>query len=300
MISRVAVTGPNGAIGQAVLRRAHTDFARSLRVVAAVRSERAEKQLPVLENLAVTRIDYALPETLTSALAGARAMIHLPGVLVERRDASYEHANVDTTRVAVLAAKRAGLEKLVLVSAFGAAAGAKNRFFRTKGQAEDIVRESGLAYTILRVPLVLGPRTAGSKALARRASRKRTRLPGGGHNLKQPLDVDDLALAALRSATERDLARGRTLELAGPESLPERELVERAARMLGHEVRIGAVPLTPLRWLLTLKTKLFGPGFSPDALDVILADDTIDPQPAAQTLGIALTPVDVMIRKGLG
>ncbi len=53
--------------------------------------------------------------------------------------------------------------------------------------------------------------------------------------------MDDLARAAI-AATQPSVASNRTLDLVGPVSLPERELVERAARLLGHEVRVSSIP----------------------------------------------------------
>jgi len=297
MAMRVVLTGANGAIGREVLRLA---LAEPVEIVAAVRSERAERQLPPLPEGRgrVARIDYGSPESLRVAFEGARALIHLPGVLVERAGSSYELSNVATTRVALEAARVCGLEKVVLVSAVGADPSSRNRYFRTKGEAEQIVQASGLTYTILRAPLVLGPGTEGSQALTRN-TRGSAWLLGGGKHLQQPLDVKDLALATLRSALQAELARNRSLDLAGPERLPERELIQRAARLLGREARIRSIPIVPLRWLLALRTRLLGPGLSPDALEVIVADTHVDAMPAAKELGLSLSPLELTLRRSL-
>ena len=59
------------------------------------------------------------------------------------------------------------------------------------------MRASGLDYTVLRAPLLLGPGTAGAAALERHVSQAEAKLIGGGRNFQQPLYVDDLARAAL-------------------------------------------------------------------------------------------------------
>ena len=298
MAARIVVTGANGAIGQQVLRLGVT---QPLELVAAVRSERAASELPPLpqDRARVARIVYDSSETLAAAFAGAQSLIHLPGLLIERPDSSYELANVETTRATVEAARACGVGKLVLVSAVGADPNSKNRFFRTKGEAEEIVRRSGVSYTILRAPLVLGPGTEGARATRRHVSRRSAWLLAGGRNLQQPLDVDDLAKAALNAATQAEVARDLTLDLAGPECLPDREIIERAASMLGREVRIRSIPVAPVRWLLAIRTRIRGPGFSPDAIEVILADTRVDAKAAAKELGISLTPLDVTIRRSL-
>ena len=76
--------------------------------------------------------------------------------------------------------------------------------------------------------------------------------------------------------------------------------MERAASLLGHEVRISSIPKGLLSFaLLRFGQRVFGPGFSPDVLEVITADTRLDPQPAAAELGIQLTGIDEMIQNGL-
>ncbi len=209
----------------------------------------------------MAQISYDDPGSLDAAFRGASAVIHLAGILFERPDSSYEQANVESARSVVDAAKRCGVEKLVLISATGADETSSNRYYRTKGQAEALVRASGLRYTILRAPLLLGPETEGGAALVRNASGRKAKLIGGGRNFQQPLYVDDLARAAI-AATQPSVAGNRTLELVGPISLPERELVERAAHLLDRSVRIGSIPKRLLRLGLALRRRVTGPGFS--------------------------------------
>lgn len=298
---KLAVTGANGAVGRAILRCGRRAATEPVNFVAAVRSERAAQQIrPQLSDTdTVAILSYDDAASLDAAFQGAGAVIHLPGILIERADSTYEQANVASTRSVMEAAKKAGAQKLVLVSATGADEKSSNRYYRTKGQAEVLVRASGLAYTILRAPLLLGPETAGAAALKRNVAGPKAKLVGGGRNLQQPLYVDDLARAAVIAATQDPVARNMTLELVGPVSLPERELVERAARTLAREVRIGSIPKTLLGLALRIRQVVAGPGFSADALEVIAADTRIDPQPAARKLGIQLTGIDEMIRGSL-
>jgi uncharacterized protein YbjT (DUF2867 family) len=298
---RIAITGANSAVGQAILRCALIEGAEGNTLVAAVRSERAAEQIaPLLgAHSTAARILYDAPASLDAAFRGVSAVIHLAGILVEQPGSTYEQANVAPTRSVVAAAVRCAAEKFVLVSATGADDKSSNGYYRSKGLAETLVRESGLAYTILRVPLLLGPGTEGSAALIRNASGSKARLIGGGRNLQQPLSVDDLARAALVAA-QPSIARNRALNLVGPVSLPERELVARAARLLGHEIRIASVSKGLLSFVLAIRRRFGGPGFSPDVIDVITADTQLDPQAAARELGIELTGINEMIKNSSG
>lgn len=298
---KVVITGANSAVGQAILRCGAAQPTMPTVLVAAVRSERAAEQIRslVVDANRLVRISYDDPRNLDAVLQGASAIIHLAGILVETSDSRYEQANVAATRSVVEAAKRNSVQKFILVSATGADETSCNRYYRTKGQAESLLRTSGLCYTVLRVPLLLGPGTAGAAALQRSVSRRRARLISGGRNLQQPLYVDDLARAAVLAATQASVANNLTLNLVGPVSLPERELVERAARLLGREVRIGSIPKTLFSLVLAIRQRIAGPGFSPDALEVVTADTRLDPRRAACKLGIQLTGIEEMIKGSL-
>ncbi len=297
---RIVITGANSALGQAILRGRPEPGAPPNELVAAVRSERAADQIrPLLgQGSSAVQISYDDPGSLDEALRGASAVIHLAGILVERPGSTYERANVAPARSVVEAAQRSAVDKFVLVSAIGADETSSNGYYRSKGQAEALVRASGLCYTILRVPLLLGGATEGAAALKRNANQRKAKLIGGGRNLQQPLYVDDLARAAI-AATKPSVASNRTLDLVGPVSLPERELVERAGRVLGRQVRVRSISKGLLSFVLAIRRSVSGTGFSVDVVDVITADTRLDPQPAASELGIHLTGIDEMIEKSL-
>jgi uncharacterized protein YbjT (DUF2867 family) len=295
---KVAITGANSAIGQAILRRSEEE-SEPISFTAAVRSERAAGQLPPLpDGCRVAYITYDDPESLRSAFTDAHSVVHLAGLLIERPGSSYQQANVETTGAVVEAARQSAVKKLVLISAVGSDESSANRYFRSKGQAEALVRASGLAYTILRVPLLLGRGTEGAAALRRHLSRPTARLIGGGRHLDQPLDVEDVAAAAKR-ACGSDSAPNRTLELVGPVTLPHREIIIRAARLAGREVKISSIPKALVRLVLAVRERFAAAGFSTDALEVITTNTRLDPAPVAAEMGIQLTGLDEMIQHSL-
>jgi uncharacterized protein YbjT (DUF2867 family) len=294
----VIVTGANSAVGRTILKRRCGEGTTQVRFLAAVRSDRAAKEIrsDLGDQKGVVQISYDDPSSLDAAFQGALSVIHVAGILVERRNSSYEQANVEPTRSVVQAAKRNRIQKFVLVSAIGADPNSENRYYRTKGLAEDLVRTSGLAYTIIRVPLLLGAGTAGAVALRRNVQHAKAKLIDGGNYRQQPLHVDDLARAAVIVATRLTTAENEIMELVGPCPLTERELVERAARCLGRTVRIGSVSKSLLSFALAIRERLGRTGFSRDVLQVVTEETCVDPQPAARKLGIELTGIDQMIR----
>jgi uncharacterized protein YbjT (DUF2867 family) len=298
---QVVITGANSAVGKAILRCEPQHAGTAATFTAMVRSSHAADQLRRQVNgvSRVVQASYEDPGSLDAVFKGASAIIHLAGILVEKPGSTYEQANVVSTRSVVEAAKRGSVQKLVLISATAADETSPNRYYRTKGQAEALLRASGLPYTVLRAPLLLGPSTAGAASLERHLRGGKAKLIGGGRNFQQPLYVDDLARAAV-AACEPPVAKNLTLDVVGPVSLPERELVERAASLLGRKVQIRSVSKGLLSLLLAARSRFAKPGFSRDALEVITSNTRLDPQLAARHLGIELTGIDQMIRNSVG
>jgi len=133
---KIVITGANSAVGQAILRCGSENGASSNALVAAVRSDRAAQEIrPLLgKESSAALISYDDPASLDGTFKGASAIIHLAGILVERPGSRYEQANVAPARSVVEAAKRCGVEKLVLISATGADETSSNGYYRSKGQ----------------------------------------------------------------------------------------------------------------------------------------------------------------------
>jgi uncharacterized protein YbjT (DUF2867 family) len=291
----LAITGANGSVGQNLLshlaERGDTD------VVACVRSDRAAASLPRSPRLAVRVASYDDVAGLAEALSGASSVVHLAGILIEWKGSDYERANVGTTLALVEAARAAGVEHVVLVSVIGASVASSNRYFSSKGEAERAVAASGISATIIRTPILLGPGTAGAASLVRTVGRGKARLLGGGRYTMRPLDVDDLSEAILGACRSRPQGV-TTYELAGPEPVSYRTLLERAATVAGRPVSFGATPIWLAKLAAEVMSTLKGGGLSPTVIDVITADEVV-PENADRALGITLTPLSETLRKFL-
>ena len=290
---QVAVTGASSAVGLALLARLAGQ--ETLRAVAAVRRPQALAQLPHSPRITPRVIDYDQPDTLIAMLGGVDCVVHLAGTLFESRTTSYRLANVDTTRALVAAARAAAVRHVVLVSSLGADPGSRNAYFRSKGEAERLVAGAGIGATIIRTPLLLGPGTAGGRALLRDVSHPVVRVLGGGTHRLRPLDVDDLCAAVLRCC--RQPAGGvRTCELVGPTMLSQRELLQRTAQLLGRELSIRSTPV----WLARLAARLAGlvrsGGLTPAVIDVITSEEAVR-RNADGDLGVDLTPLSDTLEK---
>src|SRR5262249_38833898 len=184
---------------------------------------------------------------------------------------------------------------IVLVSALGADPRAANRYLRSKGIAEQIVGDSGLAAAIIRAPILLGPGMAAARAVLDAASQRAVTLLGGGRHVIRPLDVDDLSGAILRCCESRRSGVS-TYELVGPEPTAYRDVITRTATRLGHAVSVRSFPI----WLAKLGAavnRLRGRGgMTPTIIDVITASESVDANADAE-LGVTLTPLSTTLEK---
>ncbi|MCY4212914.1 MAG: NAD(P)H-binding protein [Gammaproteobacteria bacterium] len=298
MTNRILLTGANGHLGRLVIR-ALADDADALPVRAVVRSENAARSLddlPSPERREVRIIDYRDRTGLEAAAQGCDAAIHLVGILKATRANRYENAHEQPAEALSAACSAAGVGRIVHTSIHGADPASGNGCLASRGRTDDILLASPVPAVILRVPMVLGPSDIAAEALRRQATSGRARLVRGGAALQQPIAAADV-VAALLAACRPGAPADVVLELAGPESLTHRALVERTARVLGREVAFASTPMFAARafaWLA--ETLSADPPLTRDMLEVLEQDDAVDPEPARRALGIELTPLDRALR----
>ena len=295
----ILLTGSNGHLGQALLI-ALAASSPGREVHAVVRSERAASQLLALPEAARPRIhllDYADEEALCRAGEGSSAWVHLVGILKETRQARYTDAHERASESLVRAAEKTGAERLVSLSILGAAPDSANACLASKGRADAILLDAAVPATVLRLPMVLGAGEIAAVALRGKASAAFVFLTGGGRSMEQPIDTRDV-VAAIRAALCDRGRDSRALDLAGPEALPNRRLVERVAAVLGTDgPRVVPLPLSLVRAFASVVERISeNPPLTTAMLGVLEHDDDIDPGPVAAMLGIELTPLDETLR----
>ena len=289
----ITITGANSAVGTVLLR--HLADQPDTRVVACVRSARGAATLPVSSNISACVVAYNDREKLASALTGTSCAVHLAGILMESPASSYEVANVDATRAVVEACQKEGVTHIVLISALGADPDSANQYYRSKGRTERIVVESGVSACIIRTPILLGPGTAGGRAVVHAASQRTVTLLGGGRHSIRPLDVDDLSRAILRCC--RAPRPGAAIyELVGPETVTYRDVITRVAGLMGGEVSVRSMPV----WLAKTGAAIAGVmrrgGMTPTVIEVITSDEAVHKN-ADVELGITLSPLSATLGK---
>jgi uncharacterized protein YbjT (DUF2867 family) len=249
------LTGATGLIGSSLLRRL---IARGEPVRCLVRDPR--RLGPERVRVQITIGDLTDPRSLRQAMRGVRTVVHLAASHRDQPHATIEElAGVATWRL-LRAAEHAGAGHFVYFSALGATPHHPSRLHRAKALAERAVDEAALRTTTFAPSLVYAPGDRRLARLERLAWLPAVPLAGRGRARTQPIwaeDVADCVLAALdRGAEERSHAR---FELAGPDVLTHREVVEVALRAAHRRRRLLPLPAPLLRPLLRGYETLTGP-----------------------------------------
>jgi uncharacterized protein YbjT (DUF2867 family) len=130
----------------------------------------------------------------------------------------------------VAACGECGVSRLLHMSALAADRGGPSRYLRSKGEAEAIVRASGLAWTIFRPSVVFGREDSFLNLFAK-ALKFAPLLPLACPDARfQPVFIEDVAAAFVKSLADFG-AIGRSYDLCGPRVYTLRELVKYVATL---------------------------------------------------------------------
>lgn len=235
-MARICLIGGSGFIGRNVAellaREQHSV------VIPTRRRERAKRDLIMLPTVDVLDADVHDDAALDRLIARCDAVINLAGVLHSKPGTpfgpAFARTHVQLPRRIVAACERAGVRRLIHISAIGASASAPSEYLRSKADGEAAVLGAAgkLAVTVFRPSVVFGPDDSFLNTFAQ-LQRMLPFVAIAGVDAKfQPVYVEDVARAIVTSLN-REESYGQTYELAGPTVYSLRELVHYAGTVAG-------------------------------------------------------------------
>lgn len=241
----ILVTGATGFIGRNLIRRLALDAGLELRVLLRPGTDPSRLPRGVALDTAVAALNDRAG--LREAVKGIHTVIHLVGTDTRGRHASFESVDIEGTQNLLEAARSARVGRFIYLSRIGADRSSAFEMLRVKGQIEEMVRQSGMAYTIVRSGPVFGPDDHFSEHIAMLAAGFPVYfVPGDGEMTLQPIYIDDLTTCLTMALDSLELL-DRSIELGGPEILPYRRLVMRIMYVAGLQRPVIGVPMLLLR-----------------------------------------------------
>jgi nucleoside-diphosphate-sugar epimerase len=277
---KIAITGGTGFVGSHLATRLINE---GHEVVLLSRNAKEQKALFVSTDLSDV-------EQLKAALAGCVAVAHCAGINREIGNQTYRRVHIEATRNVVEAAKATGVEKIVLMSFLRARPNCGSPYHESKWEAEQIVSESGLDFTIIKAGVVYGK---GDHMLDHLSHALHTfplfALVGLEEKTVRPLAIEDLVHVMRAALIDRRLKR-QTIALLGAEEIYLSEAVRRVAEVVGKRPLMFPLPvwchrLLALGFELTMKVPL-----TSLAQIRILSEGVVEPATAVTPVPYDLIP----------
>jgi uncharacterized protein YbjT (DUF2867 family) len=275
-IESVCILGGTGFVGRHICSRL---AGRKLALRVLTRNRERQRDMLVIPNLQLMEADVHDPQALRAHFSEVDCVINLVGILndPDRQGRGFQRVHAELPRKVVEACRQTGVQRLLHMSALGAAAEAPSMYQRSKAEGErSVLAANGehFGVTGFRPSVIFGP---GDSFFSRFA--KLLRLSPGIFPLPtpdarfSPVYVDDVADAFINSLENR-ATFGRSLELCGPESYTLHQLVEYTARVSGHRRRIVGLSDRLSRLQAHILGRLPGQPYSVDNYLSATADNT--------------------------
>jgi len=314
----VTVFGGNGFVGRHVVQRLAS---RGDRVRVACRDPESAIYLKPLGEpgqILLIKANIAAPDEVERAIKGADAVVNCVGLLAPFGRNSFQRAHVEGAGNVAKAAKAAGVQALVHISALGADPDSKAIYARTKAEGENAVLSAFPEAVILRPSIILGPEDGFMNMFAAIArwspvvpifgcpimpkfkteagQDTEWRFPtfefcSFGGTRFQPIYVGDVADAVIKGLDSSNAkgVPGKVFELAGPRVYSFRRLMELMLKHTGRKRLIVPYPL-PLAFITAFFMEFIpGKPLTRDQVRLLKVDNVLSGENATIT-DLGLTP----------
>jgi uncharacterized protein YbjT (DUF2867 family) len=243
-------------------------------------------------------------DDLDRAVIGCDAVIHCAGINRELGAQTYRAVHVGYTHRVVQAAQAAGVERIVMLSFLRARPGCGSSYHESKWAAEEIIRGSGLDWTVLKAGVIYG---RGDHMLDHLSHAFHSFPVFGLVGLRsrpvRPVAVDDVARILSGAAIGDARLSHRTFAVVGPDELLLSDAVRRVAGVVGRRPLFVPLPIVVQRLVAASAEMVMTVPLISRAQVRILAEGIVEPLPAADRLPVDLLPAtpfdEASIRAGL-
>jgi uncharacterized protein YbjT (DUF2867 family) len=268
----ILVTGATGFIGRHLVSRLMAEN----RPVRCLLPEGKQNKIPWENPPEIVVGNLLDEEAIFKAVTGVHTIIHLDSAQWWGRSRDLERVELVGTRNLTTGARSARVGRIITVSHLGASVSSAYTLMRIKGGVEELIRASGLAYTIIRSGILFGEDDAfvNHIAMMLRASPLVFLMPGRGEVVLHPLYIDDLIEALVRSLERIDTV-DTIMEVGGPEYITIEDLLYTVMRVSSTYRAVLPVPPYTLRWLAAIYTRIFPRSLlTPQWLDILATNRT--------------------------
>lgn len=305
---KVLVTGATGYVGFYVIKELLEAGHHVVGLARSIGGSKTASGVSLGLHSSATYLvgDVASGNGVSEAMTGVDAVIHLVGIIAEKGLQTFEKVHVEGTRKVLEAAKKAGIKRFVQMSALGAGPTAVSGYSSSKYRAEELVRASGLAWTIMRPSLIFG---RGDDFFGRVLKNLVSQAPivpqiGDGSFPFRPIWAGDVARAFAQSL-EKPATISQVFDLVGPKEFSFKELLDLEMNALGFKKVKVPVPVPIMDIMVPLMNLV--PAIAPitkDQYAMLKAGNSADPAPMKAMFNLEWREIErelpIILGKGAG
>lgn len=265
---KILLTGASGFIGQNLL---------------AMLTRNGHEVIPISRRHGVDIAGMRAAEDWMPWIDGVDAAINAVGIIGETRAQRFDTLHTVAPKALFDACYRAGVSRVVQISALGADKTAFSTYHLSKKAADDHLRALDLDWFVLRPSVIYGRGGTSAELFMRLARNPIIPVIGDGRQRLQPVHVADVAATVLACLTT--LRTRQTLDIVGNETI---EFVEWLQRLRHAQSRPRAPVLEVPVWLAMAGATLaqpLNPMFRPENIRMLVKGYRGDGGPWREFIG---------------
>jgi len=265
IINTLLVTGASSEMGSALIRQLLNNSDLKIRAMV-------HRSLVNVSGCEIRPGNLKNKGLLVRALSGVDTVVHMAALTKSTRESDYFEVNVSGTKNLINACLESGVKKIIYISSSAASLNGGG-YSRSKLEAEQLIKKSGMQWLILRPSEVYGHREGDSINRLIRWIQRYIFVPviGTGTCKLSPVFIDDVVSAIASSIFNKEL-ENETIVLAGPEELTYDDLVDRVAAYFGVKRLKLHLPAGLIRFGITVMPKLGMNILVPDQISRLLCN----------------------------
>ncbi len=273
----VCLLGGTGFVGRSVaadlVERGHT-------VKVLTRHRERNRDMLVLPTLTMSEGDVNELGFLREQFQDADVVVNLIGILNSSGKNNFQRIHVELAAKVAEAMQQTGVRRLLHMSALHTSKDGPSKYLRSKGEAEEILRQSSLSHdfdlTIFRPSVIFGPLDSFINRFASLLRIAPGFLPLACPQARfQPVYVEDVAACFVRAIGDHD-TYGQEYNLCGPKAYTLYELVNFVAELIDVRCRILGLSDWQSRLQAAFMQWVPGKPFTLDNYNSMKIDSTCD------------------------
>lgn len=293
-MEKLFITGGSGYVGSYLLHQ----LLKESFCLKVLSYGRQGSQKIKSESIAYVNGDLCDANLMIQTIAGCDAVIHLAAVVGSHNLSENMNVNYEGTKNIIESCKINRVNRLIFISSVSATRTAQGPYGRSKKMAEDLVKESGLDYTILRPTTIMGRESLGLNRIIKNVNRFNFFIPmvGLGYNTRHPVYIMDF-IDIIIQTIKKDITIKKTYEVGGEKVIYFRDLVKSINSKLGNLNKpIIPIPKYFVRFVAFFVERIYKiPPFTTEHVNALGENTRMDTNMLNSDLGFVPKPLDEVL-----